>query len=156
MLIDHAKWEGVLDPEKVQILVEWSIHHKCGIISAFKDMRDCFLGSEATMTPALFRQYAEYLFIYGRMLDKSDSLRKIFIEQIWDDDDCMEIILRHQEEMLRIMEYAGEDAQNVKDKLSSLWETKYNKNASEEFELFMQKLGLKREEKSDEDCEEIK
>ena len=156
LLIDHAKGEGVLDPEKVQILVEWSIHHKCGIISAFKDMRDCFLGSEATMTPALFRQYAEYLFIYGRMSDKSDSLRKIFIEQIWDDDDCMEIILRHQEEMLRIMEYAGEDAQNVKDKLSSLWETKYNKNASEEFELFMQKLGLKREEKSDEDGEEIK
>ena len=150
LLIEHVQAKANLDLNKTQTMVNWAIRHRCGVITAFKDMRDCFI-REATITVPLFKQYADYLFIYARLEERQDSLRRIFTGLVLDDDNCMNIMLHHRDTMQLIVEKAGDDAQDFKDKMLSLWESKYAETVPDGFEELMQHIGV---ERADEEVKE--
>ena len=144
LLLEHARGKANMDANKVQVMVSWAVRHKCGVITAFKDMRDCFI-REATMTAPLFKQYADCLFKYARLEERQDSLRRIFTGVVLEDDECMNIMLQHRDTMQMIVEKAGDDAQDFKDKMLSLWTNKYTEKAPEGFEELMNRIGVERE-----------
>ena len=148
LLIEHARGNVNMDAQKVAAMVDWANRHRCGLISAFKELRDCFINEEG-MTPPLFSQYADYLFKYARLEERQESLRKIFTSPILDNAECLVVMLQNQDVMAEIVEKAGEEAQDFKDKMLSLWENKYAEDAPDGFEEFMARIGVEREERED-------
>ena len=150
LLLEHARGKANMDTNKVQTMVSWAVRHKCGVITAFKDMRDCFI-RETPMTVPLFKQYTDYLFQYARLEERQDSLRRIFNGAVLEDEACMSILLQHSDAMQAIVEKAGDDAQDFKDKMSSLWENKYADEEPDGFVALMNKIGVTRIEPVSED-----
>lgn len=145
LLLEHAHGKVSMDANKVQTMVDWAVRHKCGVITAFKDMRDCFI-REATMTAPLFRLYADFLFKYARLEERQDSLRRIFTGVVLEDEESMNIMLQHLDTMQMIVEKSGDDAQDFKDKMLSLWMNRYAENTPEGFEELMRRIGVERGE----------
>jgi ribosome assembly protein YihI (activator of Der GTPase) len=59
-------------------------------------------------------------------------------------------MLQNQDVMVEIVEKAGEEAQDFKDKMLSLWENKYAEDAPDGFEEFMARIGVEHEEEKEE------
>ena len=151
LLLDVANGSIVIPKERVSEICEWAgRYYSLGI--AFKGMRDRFING-AGITPQLFAVYGDYLFEYAKLEEKKDSLRTIFTDDVLESTECLGLVLRHQDEMMPIIEKAGEDAQDFREKMVALWESEYSENTPEGFVEFMEKIGAgrpKMEEDSDE------
>ena len=106
------------------------------------------------MTVPLFKQYADYLFQYARLEERQDSLRRIFNGTVLEDEACMSILLQHRDAMQAIVAKAGDDAQDFKDKMSSLWDNKYADEEPNGFEELMDKIGVIRIEPESQEIDE--
>lgn len=142
LLTDVANGAIVMSQERVAEISDWAKRHY-SLGTAFKGMRDRFING-AEMTPQLFTIYGEYLFEHAKLEEKKDSLRTIFTDDVLESTECLNIVLRHQDAMMLIVEKAGEDAQDFKEKMATLWQGEYSESTPEGFVEFMVKIGVEK------------
>ena len=112
-----------------------SIFSKRSFISFFKKIRDMYCSGNAIMTTELFELIGEGLMLHGKLEDKEESLRTIFIPSILDDANIVTLLLKHKELLSKIVaKTSSEEAQDFMDKLKALYPS-YKKN-KEMMELF--------------------
>ena len=112
-----------------------SIFSKRSFVSFFKKIRDLYCNGNAIMTTELFELIGEGLMLYGKLEDKEESLRTIFIPSILDDANIVTLLLKHKELLSKVVaKTSSEEAQDFIDKLKALYPS-YKKN-EEMIELF--------------------
>ena len=112
-----------------------SIFSKRSFVSFFKKIRDLYCNGSAIMTTELFELIGEGLMLHGKLEDKEESLRTIFIPSILDDVNIVTLLLKHKELLNKVVaKTSSEEAQDFMDKLKALYPS-YKKN-KEMMELF--------------------
>ncbi|MCQ2276451.1 MAG: KAP family NTPase [Bacteroidales bacterium] len=140
-LIDKAKGEiSNLTKETVKFLIELSEKNNRELLSAFNNVRDVFCNGNVAMTVELFDFYGEWLLKYSKLEEKSASLRTIFIPSVLDKQENVQLILKYQTKMINIVNIAGKENTDFKDKLESL--LKDHKN-DDQLKEFASKIGIK-------------
>lgn len=110
------------------------------MLSAFNTVRDRFCDGARAMTNDKFDFYGEWLLKYAKLEEKQSALRTIFIPSVLDNKENIQLILRHQEKMIRIVEIAGEENKDFKDKIKSLLDGEYKDD--DVFEGFAKAIGI--------------
>lgn len=112
-----------------------AIFNKRSFVSFFKKLRDMYCSGKAIMTTELFELIGEGLMLYGKLEDKEESLRTIFIPSILDDANLVTLLLKHKELLSKVVaKTSSEEVQDFMDKLKALYPS-YKKN-EEMMELF--------------------
>ena len=111
------------------------------LLNAFNDVRDCFCDKGCEMTVDLFDYFGEWLLKYSRLEDKNSALRTIFKPSILDKENNIQLILKYQEKMTKIVEVAREENRDFKDKIKSLLEGDYKD--SDAIKKFAKTIGVK-------------
>lgn len=141
LLVDKAKGNcNNLPKEIVTDMIELFESNSRELLSAFNDVRDCFCGGGCEMTIDLFDFYGEWLLKYARLEDKAASLRTIFKPIVLDKAENIKWILKYQVKMKKIVEKAGEENKDFKDKVKSLLEGDYRD--SDDFKKFAKTIGV--------------
>lgn len=90
--------------------------------AAFNNVRDSVCAANS-MTPPIFKFLGTFLFQHANLEKNQSSLRTIFNADIVRDNECMTIILSHQNKMPAIIQAADEEAKDfidvIKDRLSN-------------------------------------
>ena len=110
------------------------------MLSAFNTVRDRFCDGACDMTNEKFSFYGGWLLKYAKLEEKPSALRTIFTPSALDIKENIQLILRHQEKMIRIVEVAGEENKDFKDKIKSLLDGVYKDDKT--FESFAKKIGV--------------
>jgi hypothetical protein len=103
----------------------------------FNTVRDSIC-REDCMTVPLFKFFGDWLFLYADLEKNQSSLRTIFTSDVIRDNECLEIILSHQEKMPAIISSATEEAQDFKEIIKD----KLTNDASENFVAFAKSIGV--------------
>ncbi len=110
------------------------------MLSAFNTVRDRFCDGARAMTNDKFDFYGEWLLKYAKLEEKQSALRTIFIPSVLDNKENIQLILRHQEKMIKIVEIAGAENKDFKDKIKSLLDGEYKDDKA--FEEFAKTIGI--------------
>ncbi len=130
-----------LQKEVVDSFVKLSESNGRTLLNAFNDVRDCFCDKGCEMTVDLFDYFGEWLLKYARLEDKHSALRTIFKPAILDKESNIQLILKYQEKITKIVEAAREENKDFKDKIRSLLEGDYKD--SDDFKKFAKTIGVK-------------
>lgn len=123
------------------------------LLSTFNNVRDCFCDKGCNMTIDLFNCFGEYLMKYAKLEDKNSALRTIFPSLVLDIADNISLILKYQDKMLKIVEKAGEESKDFKDKIKSLLDNEYKDN--QELENFAKSIGIQTQPETTNDEESV-
>ena len=140
LLIDKAK--GIcnnLPKETVANMIELFESNKRELLAAYNDVRDCFCDKGCDMTVDLFDYYGEWLLKYAKLEEKASALRTIFKHSL-DKDENIQLILKYHNKMVKIVENAGAENKDYKDKVKSLLDDDYKD--SEAFKEFAKAIGV--------------
>ena len=141
LLVEKAKGNcDGLSKEIVADMIELFESNRRELLSAFNDVRDCFCGGSCTMTKELFDFYGEWLLKYSKLEENTSTLRTIFPSAVLDKNENVQLILKNKDKMVRIVEKAGDENKDFKDKIKSLLEGEYKD--SEEFKVFAKSIGV--------------
>ena len=110
------------------------------MLTAFNDVRDCFCGGTYIMTNDIFSFYGEWLLKYAKLEEKPSALRTIFKPAVLDNKENIQLILRYQEKMVKIVEMAGDENNDFKGKIKSLLDGEYKDDDA--FEDFAKAIGI--------------
>ncbi len=88
--------------------------------SIFKDVRDEFCNSGAKMTKEKFVFFGEVLFIYGKLEENADCLRKIIPIALLDEEAVNIILDKYSEVFLKLLNNADKDAEEYKQKILNI------------------------------------
>ncbi len=141
LLVDKAK--GIcnnLPKETVADMIKLFESNRRELLAAFNDVRDCFCDKGCEMTVDLFNYFGEWLLKYAKLENKSSSLRTIFKPFILDKEENIKLILKYQGKMIKVIEEAGEENKDFKDKIKSLLEGSYKD--SDDFKKFAKTIGV--------------
>ena len=133
--------DETLEDETLNEMITHFERHKRDLTVTFQNVRDIYCSARTDMTTDAFRQYGKYLFKYGKLSDNKNSLRTIFVPQLFDDEDCIKTILSNQEEMKKVFDVA-EEKTNFERKIEELLDGNYKDD--EQFEKFAQLFGVKK------------
>ena len=154
LLIKKAKDDSIdFSAETYSSLMELATKNKRSLVSTFKNIRDLFCSGNANMSNSLFELYGKDLLKYAKLEDKTESLRTIFIPSVLDKKDNVLLILNNQEVMARIVQNAGDESGDFKDKVQSLLDMEYKDDKA--FESFSKVLGIHRTSPNNSSQEEI-
>ncbi len=141
LLLEKAKNENSsLSTSTYNSLVDLAKRNKRPLISMFKNLRDSFCNNEAKMTSNLFKFFGEHLFEYANLEEKKEVQRTILIPSILDDNNNLQLLERHQDTISKIINNAGEESYNFKEKIKSLLDGTYKDN--QEFKNFAKSIGI--------------
>lgn len=140
LLVEKANDNNSLPKETVADMIELFESNKRELLTAFNNVRDCFCDKGCDMTLDLFDYYGEWLLKYANLEEKASALRTIFKPSL-DTDENIQLILKNQEKMVKIVENAGEENNDFKDKIVYWLERDYKD--SSEFKEFAEKIGVK-------------
>ena len=126
--------------DKCQALIDLFEENGRKMLIAFNDIRDRFCGGSCTMTKELFGYYGEWLLKYSKLEENTSSLRTIFPSAVLDKKENVQLMLRNKEKMVRIVEKAGDENKDFKDKIKSLLEDGYKD--SQDFKEFAKAIGV--------------
>jgi hypothetical protein len=115
----------------------------------FNTVRDSICISNC-MTIPLFKFFGDWLFEYADLEKNQSSLRTIFTSDIIRDDECLQIMLNHQDKMSPIINSANQEAQDFNEIISD----KLNSDTSERFVAFAKSIGIEIQKKNDEGISE--
>lgn len=91
---------------------------KVGSLSTvMKNIRDEFCSGRAVMSNEKFLFFGNWLFEKGNIEENKDSLRTIIPCGLLDNDDCVEIIIKHKSIIKEIVDKTGDDAEVFKQKI---------------------------------------
>lgn len=142
-----------LQKNSIDFLVNLTETHGRKLLSAFNNVRDCFCDKGCNMTIDLFNCFGEYLLKYAKLEDKNSALRTIFPSLVLDIADNISLILKYQDKMLKIVEKAGEESKDFKDKIKSLLDNEYKDN--QELENFAKSIGIQTQPETTNDEESV-
>ena len=128
--------------EKCSFLIELFEGNGREMLSAFNNVRDCLCSGTCSMTNDIFAFYGEWLLQYSKLEDKQSSLRTIFIPSVFDVNENVRLILGYKEKMKIIVEKAGDENKDFKDKVKSLLQSDYKND--KEFEIFAKSIGVEK------------
>ena len=128
--------------EKCSFLIELFEGNGREMLSAFNNVRDCLCSGSCSMTKDIFAFYGEWLLQYSKLEDKQSSLRTIFIPSVFDVNENVRLILGYKEKMKIIVEKAGDENKDFKDKVKSLLQSDYKND--KEFESFAKSIGVEK------------
>jgi hypothetical protein len=113
--------ECIPDKERITSLLEKAHKEGRGLTNAFKEVRDtiCF---QSEMSTDLFVFFGNWLFKYAKLNDKKESLRRIFISEILDVQDNLNLMLENRDTMVKIVTAAEEESEDFKIKIRTLVE----------------------------------
>lgn len=141
LLIKKSKGNSVdFSADTYSSLMKLATKNKRSLVSTFKNIRDLFCSGKAYMSNDLFEFYGKDLLKYAQLDDKTESLRTIFIPSILDKKENVLLILNNQEVMVRIVQNAGDESGDFKDKVQSLLDAEYKDDKV--FESFAESLGI--------------
>ncbi|WP_415711098.1 hypothetical protein, partial [Aquirufa beregesia] len=135
--ISTGNTDELPNKDVIQNIIKKFVEQRKSLKATFNRVRDtiCRLDS---MNVALFKYFGEWLFDYSDLEKNTSSLRTIFITEVFENEDCLQIIFSNQEKMPAIISSAGEEAQDI---LEFIKEKLIN-NSSERFIDFAKCLGL--------------
>ena len=112
-----------------------SIFSKRSFVSFFKKILDLYCNGSAIMTPELFQLIGEGLMLNGKLGEKKESLRTIFIPPLLDDSNIMTLLLKHNKIISNVVTATPPDeSQDFIDKLKAVYPSyKENKEIKELF-----------------------
>ena len=142
-----------LQKNSIDFLVNLIETHGRKLLSAFNNVRDCFCDKGCNMTIDLFNCFGEYLLKYAKLEDKNSALRTIFPSLVLDIADNISLILKYQDKMLKIVEKAGEESKDFKDKIKSLLDNEYKDD--QELENFAKSIGIQTQPETTNDEESV-
>lgn len=128
--------------DKCTSLIELSESNGRELLTAFNNVRDCFCSGAYTMSNDIFSFYGEWLLKYAKLEEQASALRTIFTTSVLDKKENVQLILTYQEKMIRIVEKAGEENKDFKDKIKSLLDGEYKNDKS--FEDFAKSIGVEK------------
>lgn len=141
LLVENATTpNSTFSKDKCRSIIELSESNGREMLTAFNDVRDRFCSGTGTMTNEGFTFYGEWLLKYSKLEEKPSSLRTIFTSSILDNKDNVQLILRYQEKMIKIVEIAGAENKDFKDKIKSLLDGEYKDDKA--FEEFAKTIGI--------------
>lgn len=150
LLVRYASEEiPALDKEKIKNALEWANIHNYKLLGAFNDVRDRFCVN-GKMNVAYFDFYGEWLFDYSKLYEKKEVLRAIFKYDILDQERNIELILKYQNTMLKVVQKADDERNDFIGKISQLLADKYSDNL--EFIAFAKLLGIEQKQEDDKDA----
>ncbi len=94
----------------------------------FCEVRDVFINN-ANINKDKLKYFGKWLFEYGCLQDKQDSLNKILRSEFLDDNDIVNLILQYPENVIAIVNVSKDNSDFV-NKLIALQNTKYKDNAN--------------------------
>jgi hypothetical protein len=115
---------GISVPDKniTQKLIDKLEEQGRNFKATFNTVRDTICRTNCINVP-LFKFFGSWLFKYADMQNNQASLRTIFTPDVIRDNECLQIILNHQDKIPAIISSANEEAQDfkeiIKDKLSN-------------------------------------
>lgn len=140
LLVEYAENPNInLSKDLCERIITLALKHNRSLKTTFNGVRDVFCSGKGTMTTALFSFFSDWIFAYAD-LDRKEVTRTIFTPQVLEIPDNITFILNHEKEMLKIIKASGEEADDFKNNLSYLIETKYSEN--EELIKFAKKIGI--------------
>ena len=117
-----------------------SIFSKRSFVSFFKKIRDLYCNGSAIMTLDLFKLIGEGLMSNGKLDEKEESLRTIFISSLLDDSNIMILLLKYNKILSKIvMKAPSDESQDFIDKLKTIYPS-YMEN--EEIKLLFSNLKI--------------
>lgn len=116
----------------------------------FKNVRDQIF-SNVSISPEIFNFLANWLFQFGELEDKKESLRMIFPSNVLRNEQSLSILLNNKEKMYLIISKAEDEVKDFKDTIKDILKT----NNDESFIGFANSIGLGKldEAEKDEDIE---
>ena len=138
LMKENLQADGITKDVSKQLII-LAEKNKRSLKSMFKDIRDAFCSGNYTMSKKHFNFYGECLFKYGDLIERNDALRRILPAEILDDDFVISILIKEQKVVLKMINNAGEESQDFKDKLSSLIEMKKD---NQQFLDFVKAIGI--------------
>ncbi|WP_449031553.1 P-loop NTPase fold protein [Prevotella histicola] len=99
-----------------------SIFSKRSFVNFFKNIRDLYCKGNIIMTPELFELIGEGLMTKGKLEEREESLRTIFITPLLDDSNIMTLLLKHNKIISNIVDVTPPDeSQDFIDKLKTVY-----------------------------------
>lgn len=148
LLEDVKNTNPKLSREMCKNIISLSEGNKRSLNETFKNIRDEFVSSRAKMTNEFFTFYGEWLLKYSDLEKNKEYVRTILITDILDDEENVKLLLSldNKEKVQNIINNAGDDAKDFKDKVSALINEngKYKDNTN--FIAFANKIGVYKEE----------
>ena len=126
--------------DKCGSLIELSESNGREMLAAFNNVRDCFCGGTYIMTNDIFSFYGEWLLKYAKLEEKPSALRTIFTTAVLDNTENIQLILKYQEKMVKIVEVAGDENNDFKGKIKSLLDGEFKDDDG--FEGFAKAIGI--------------
>lgn len=87
------------------------------------EIRDVFI-NVANINKEKLKYYGKWLFDYGRLQDKQDSLNKIFRSEYLDDNDIVQLVIEHQDISIAMVKKSKENTDFI-NKIEALSKSKY-------------------------------
>lgn len=148
LLVERATGESnILSVEKRDYLLGLAENKGYPLKAAFNNVRDKFYNG-VTMTNEHFAYFGKSLLKYATLNDKNSStLRTIFPNSLFDDDNNVALVVKHKDLLLSIYNKAtNEDQIDFKNKIQTLIDGKYKDNSTtpEGFEDFAHSIGVTR------------
>ena len=135
LLFQFAKGEFALDANQ-----GWSILYmksdKRKLKTTAKNIRDLFI-SDREISPEKFMALSEILLKYGSLRERSPDVVRRILELVVMDADCLEFILGNAEELIPVINRAGDDASGLKDTIRKM---SMDSGASDELKKFARKI----------------
>ncbi|MDE0411521.1 MAG: hypothetical protein OXI37_04815, partial [Gammaproteobacteria bacterium] len=80
------------------------------------DIRDIFI-SDVRITPEKFLFFSELLLSHGALGERSADVSRKLLAPVCEDEDCLQFILSNDQQFISILNDAGDDAGDFKDKV---------------------------------------
>lgn len=120
LLLERIESNNALSKDILNNLIKLFEEQGRKMLSAFNDVRDRFCDKGCSMTVHLFDIFGESLLTYAKLEDKQSALRTIFPVSVLDKKENIQLILRFNDKMIKIVEVANEENKDFKDKIKSL------------------------------------
>lgn len=107
----------------VDSVIEILVGQSYDIKAFFQEIRDVFI-NEANINKDKLKYFGKWLFDYGRLQDRQDSLNKIFRSEYLDDNDIVLLVLEHRDITFAMVKKSKENTDFV-NKMDALSRLKY-------------------------------
>lgn len=141
ILVEYAKGTcNALTKERCKSIIQLAKNNNRSLLAAFNNVRDCFCDGQTSMTNDLFDFFGEWLLKYSKLEDKPSALRTIFISPLLEKPENISLLIKYQDKMIKIVDNAGEESEDFKEKIRSLLNVKYKDN--DDFANFANAIGV--------------
>ena len=139
LLLETARGEFQMEEDEWHVFYE--TFDKKKLQPTAKDIRDIFI-SDVRITPEKFLFFSELLLSYGALEERSADVSRKLLAPVCEDEGCLQFILNNDQQFISILNDAGNDAGDFKDKVR---QKLLGSQSDEKLIRFAQAIGIKYE-----------